>query len=103
MLYAQPRISPDEWDAKTPLQIWDKIGSPNLGQTTRPYYNQQKKRICRIMDFVILGDHRVKLKEREKNDKYLDVAREFKKKINGTWQCNWWLCQEHLLQVALLV
>ena len=33
------------------------------------------------MDFAVLADHRVKLKESEKKDKYLDFAREFKKKL----------------------
>ena len=29
-------------------------GSPNLGQKTKPYYNQQKKkkRTCKIVDFA---------------------------------------------------
>ena len=31
------------------------------------------------MDFAVPADHRVKLKEREKKDKYLDLARELKK------------------------
>ena len=31
------------------------------------------------MDFVVPADHRVKIKEREKRDKYLDLARELKK------------------------
>ena len=46
---------------------------------TRPYNNQQKKkrkkRTCKIVDFAVLADHRVKLKESEKKDKYLDFAR----------------------------
>ena len=65
-------------------------GSLNLGQTTIPSYSQQKKkkkkkkkkkrkRTCRIVDFAVLADHRVKLKESEKRDKYLDLARELKK------------------------
>ena len=37
------------------------------------------KRTCRIVDFAVLADHRVKLKESEKKDKYLDLARELKK------------------------
>ena len=37
------------------------------------------KRICKIVDFAIPVDHRIKLKESEKKDKYLDLAREFKK------------------------
>ena len=31
------------------------------------------------MDFTVLADHRVKLQESEKRDKYLDLAREIKK------------------------
>ena len=61
---------------------------PNLGQKTRPYNNQQKKkkkkkkRTCKIVDFAVLGDHRIKLKECEKKDKYLDLVRELKKLWN---------------------
>ena len=56
-------------------------GSPNIGQTTRPYYNQQrKKRTCRIVNFDVPADHKVKLKVSEKKDDYLDLARELKKK-----------------------
>ena len=42
--------------------------------------SQQKKKTCRIQDFAIPGDHRVKLKESKKRDMYLDLARELKKK-----------------------
>ncbi len=43
---------------------------------TRPYNNQQKKkRICKIVDFAVPADHRIKLKECEKKDKYLDLAK----------------------------
>ena len=34
------------------------------------------------MDFAVLADHRVKLKEAEKKDKYLNLAWEFKKLWN---------------------
>ena len=33
------------------------------------------------MDLDVLADHRVKLKESEKKDKYLDLARELKKTV----------------------
>ena len=33
-----------------------------------------KKRTCRIVDFAILADHKIKLKESEKKDKYRDLA-----------------------------
>ena len=42
----------------------------------------KKKRICKIVDFAVLPDHRIKLKEREKKEKYLDLARELKKLWN---------------------
>ena len=34
------------------------------------------------MDFAVPADHRVKLKESEKKDKYLDLAKELKKQWN---------------------
>ena len=34
------------------------------------------------MDFAVLADHGIKLKESEKKDKYLDLARELKKLWN---------------------
>ena len=43
---------------------------------------KKKKRICKIVDFALPADHRIKLKEREKKDKYLDLARELKKLWN---------------------
>ena len=39
----------------------------------------KKKRTCKIVDFTVPADHRIKLKECEKNDKYLDLDRELKK------------------------
>ena len=47
----------------------------------RPNNNQQKKGICKILDFAVSADHRIKLKECEKKDKYLALARELKKKL----------------------
>ena len=41
-----------------------------------------KKRTCKIVDFVVPANHRIKLKESEKKDKYLDLARESKKLWN---------------------
>ena len=63
-------------------------------KTTRPNNNQQKKRTCWVVDFAVSTDHRIKLKESEKKDKYLDLARELKKKTvdhksDGITNCNW--------------
>ena len=67
------------------MGLWHTHGSPNIGQKTRPNNNQQKKkkkRTCKIVDFAVPADHRIKLKEYEKKDKYLDLARELKKLWN---------------------
>ena len=83
------------------MGLYHTNGSPNLGQKTRPDNNQQKKnqqkRICKTVGFAFLVDHRIKLKGREKNDEYLDLARELKKTMelksdnftNRDW-CFWY-------------
>ena len=38
--------------------------------------------ICKIVDFAVPADYRMNLKECEKKDKYLDLARELKKVWN---------------------
>ena len=50
----------------------------------------KKKRICKILNFAVPADHWINLKEYEKNDKYLDIARKLKKNC-GTWR--WQLYQ----------
>ena len=77
------------------MGLWHTNGSPNLGQKIRPYNNQQqkkkkktqkekekKKKICKMIDFAVPADHRIKLKEYEKRDKYLNLAWELKKLWN---------------------
>ena len=61
---------------------------------TRPKNNQPKKRTCKNVDFALSADHRTKLKECEKKDKYFDLARELKKKTvensgDNYTNCNW--------------
>ena len=73
-VYAQPRIY------QTFLGFWDTKGSPSPSQTTRPY-NNKKEITCKIIDFAVQADHRVKLKECKKRDKYLDLARELEKPL----------------------
>ena len=89
MVDAQPNICPEKWDSQTPLRFWYTNGSSNLGQTTRPHNNQQKMRIFRIVRFAVTTDNRVKVKESEKKDKYIDAAGDWKN--CGTWK--WRLCQ----------
>ena len=83
MVYAQPSTCPRKWHTQTSMGLWYTNGSPNLGQKTRPYNNQQqKKKIWKIVDLAVPADHRLKLKECENRDKYLDLARELKKQWN---------------------
>ncbi len=50
-------------------------------------------KICKIVDFAVPADHKLKLKECEKNGKYLDLARELKKTIkhegDNNTHCEW--------------
>ena len=78
------------------MGLWHTHGSPNLGQKTRPYNNQPKKkkgRIWKIVYFAVPADHRIKLKKCEKKDKYLDLARELKKTMehegDNYINCDW--------------
>ena len=82
MVCARPRISLRKWDAQNSLGFCDTNGLSNLGQTTRHGDRHQKiNRTWRIEDFAVLADPRIKLKENEKRDKYLNIARELKKKL----------------------
>ena len=65
--------------------LWDfSIQTDQLIPARRPDHIiiNKKKRSCKIVDFAVLADHRINLKESEKKDKYLDLAREFKKLWN---------------------
>ncbi len=65
--------------------LWDfNIQTDHLIPARRPDLiiinkKQKKKRTCKIVDSA---DHRINLKECEKKDKYLDLARELKKLWN---------------------
>ena len=53
----------------------------------------KKKRNCQIVDYAVPADHRVRLKESEKKDKYQDFAWELKETMenesNGDIICSW--------------
>ena len=65
---------------------WDfDIHTDHLISARRPdliIINTKKKKICKIVNFAVSADHRIKLKECEKRDKYLDLSRELKKLWN---------------------
>ena len=67
--------------------LWDfDIHTDHLISARRPdlLIINKKKRIPKIVDFAVSVDHRIKLKECEKKDKYLDLTRELKKLWNVT-------------------
>ena len=73
--------------------LWDfDIQTDHLISAQKP----EKKKIYKIVDFAVPADQRIKLKECEKRDKYLDLSRELKKTMehegdnytNGDW-CLW--------------
>ena len=62
--------------------LWDfEIKTDNLipARRTNLELINKTERTCQLVDFAVPADHRVKLKENEKMDKYLDLARELKK------------------------
>ena len=64
-----------ENDTQIPIGLWHTDRSPNLGQKIRPNNNnnnnnKKKREFAKIVHFA---DHRIKLKECEKKDKYLDL------------------------------
>ena len=65
--------------------LWDfDVQTDHLILARRPdlIIINKKKGICKIVDFADPADHRIKMKECEKKDKYLDLARELKKPWN---------------------
>ena len=65
---------------------WDvEIQTDHLISTRQPnlvIISKKKKRTCWIVDFAIQVDHRIKLKESEKKDKYPKLNRKLKKLWN---------------------
>ena len=69
-------------NAQNSFGFWVTNGWSKFSQITRPNDIQQKTITCRSEDFVIPADYRIKIKENEKWDKFLDLARELKKLWN---------------------
>ena len=55
---------------------------PDLIISTKKKKKKKKKRSCKIVNFAVPADQKVKLKESEKKNKYVDLARELKKLWN---------------------
>ena len=67
-----------------------KIQTDHLISVRRPnlVIVNKRKRACRLVDFTVRADHRETIKENEKRDKYLHLARELKKESGGHINCN---------------
>ena len=78
MLTSSDRIS--SW---TPLKPQQSNPDPNPNPLANQLRWNQKKKNCiyRIVDFEDPADHRVKIKENEKIEKYLDLAKELRKRV----------------------
>ena len=67
------------------IEIWlyKQMVHPTLArQPDLLIIDKKPPKTCQIVDFAVMADHRVKLKEIKKKDKYLDLARELKKLWN---------------------
>ena len=67
--------------------LWDfNIKTDHLISAIKPEIiiinKKKKKKICKVVDFAVLADHRIKLKESEKRDMHLDLVRKLKKLRN---------------------
>ena len=78
--------------------LWDfDIHTNHLISARRPHLIiiNKRKRTCKIVDFAVPAEHSVKLKECEKKDKYLDLAKELKKTMehasHNYTNCNWYV------------
>ena len=74
MVYAQTRIQSGKWDAEN-----FEIQTDHLIPARRLNLVNIKKR---TVNFAVLANHSVKIKENEKRDEYLDLARELNKLWN---------------------
>ena len=62
--------------------LWDselQTGHPVTSKIPDLVSMNKKKINCRLTDFAVQDDYRVKIKESEEIDKLLDIARELKK------------------------
>ena len=80
--YMHNPTAPGERHIQAPVGLSYTNRSPNLGQKTRPYSNNNKKKTCKIVDFAVPAVYRIRLKECEKKNKYLVLTRELEKLWN---------------------
>ena len=76
------------------MQIDHLILTKNKNKTNLVLFNKRKKRTYHLVNFPIPKDHRVKIKENGKIDKYLNLARELKntveQEVDSGNNCSWY-------------
>ena len=82
MVYAQRSTCPKNNSHKLQWDFDIHADHLILARRTDLIIINKKKRTCKIVDFAVPADHRIKVKECEKKDKYFDLARELKKLWN---------------------
>ena len=70
------------WDFNIHTDHLISARRPDLIKINKKKKKKKKERIRKIVYFAVPADHRIKLKESEKKDKYSDLARELKKLWN---------------------
>ena len=82
MIFAQFPTRPRKCDTYNSLGFWDTNKSQiSVLRPDLVLINNKRMNFC-LEDFVVSADHRVKIKESEKQDKYLDLDRE----LNKQWK-----------------
>ena len=93
MVYAQPSSYPGEWHTNS----YGTLTYKRIFSARRPdliIINKKRENDAIIVDFAVPDDHRIKLKESEKKDEYINLTWELK--INyETWR--WRLYQSWLV------
>ena len=92
MVYAQSKICPREDNHKILFDF--EVQTDHLIRVSKLDLEivNKKRTTFQIVDHIVLSDHRVKIKEYEKRDRYLYLAMEQKymeHESDGLKNCNW--------------
>ena len=75
------------WDFEIQMDYLISARRLNLVIMNKKKRERERERTCRIVDFEVPADHKVKLKESEKKYKYIDFTKEHES--DGDTNCNW--------------
>ena len=87
------------WGLEIKMDPWFQVRRPNL-------FSVNKKKSFQLVEFTVPIDHRVKLKESKKLNKYLNLVRELKNCGTTRWlwyQCDGAIFWVHALSVSMMM